>query len=111
MYFMSTVCGRPQGGEGGSAHVDACGQGEGDQKRDFFVDVINGWPLISALFCAVWRRIVDLFCCCRLYYFVPFFDGVCLTVFYCILRCCMSLYRRHIVLMWYFVLIALFGID
>src|SRR6218665_574732 len=29
---MSTVCGRPQGG-GGSAHVDACGQG--GQKRDF----------------------------------------------------------------------------
>src|SRR6218665_3913568 len=23
-------------------HVD---RGEGDQKRDFFVDVINGWPL------------------------------------------------------------------
>ena len=35
MYFMSTVCGRPQGG-GGPAHVDACGQGEGGQKRDFF---------------------------------------------------------------------------
>jgi len=33
-------------GEGGLAHVDACGQGEGGQKRDFFVDVINGWPLI-----------------------------------------------------------------
>jgi len=28
VYFMSTVCGRPQGG-GGPAHVDACGQGEG----------------------------------------------------------------------------------
>jgi len=42
---MSTVCGRPQEGEGGPAHVDACGQGGGgDQKRDFFVDVINGWP-------------------------------------------------------------------
>ena len=25
--------------------MDACGQGEGGQKRDFFVDVINGWPL------------------------------------------------------------------
>src|SRR6218665_1988119 len=24
--------------------MDACGQGEG-QKRDFFVDVKNGWPL------------------------------------------------------------------
>ena len=45
MYFMSTVCGRPQGGEGGLAHVDACGQ-LGGQKRDSFVDVINGWPLI-----------------------------------------------------------------
>ena len=30
----------------GPAHVDACGQGEGGQKRDFFVDVINGWPLV-----------------------------------------------------------------
>jgi len=25
---MSTVCGRPQGGRWGPAHVDACGQGE-----------------------------------------------------------------------------------
>ena len=32
---MSTVCGRPQGREGGPAHVDACGQGEGGQNRDF----------------------------------------------------------------------------
>src|SRR6218665_2834017 len=24
------------------AHVDACGQGEGGQKPDFFVDIING---------------------------------------------------------------------
>ena len=39
MYFMSTVCGRPQG-EGGPAHVD-----RGSQKRDLFVDIINGWPL------------------------------------------------------------------
>src|SRR6218665_3876918 len=39
MYFMSTVCGRPQGGGGGSG---PCGQGGGGQKRDFFVDVING---------------------------------------------------------------------
>src|SRR6218665_513472 len=30
---------------GGPAHVEACGQREGGQKRDFFVDVINGWPL------------------------------------------------------------------
>ena len=29
-------------GEGGSG---PCGQGEGGQKPDFFVDVINGWPL------------------------------------------------------------------
>ena len=40
MYFMSTACGHPQG-EGGPAHVD---RGWG-QKPDFFVDVINGWPL------------------------------------------------------------------
>src|SRR6218665_2697407 len=45
---MSTVCGRPQGG-GGLAHVEACGQGEGDQKRDFFVDFINAWPLCLAI--------------------------------------------------------------
>ncbi len=41
MYFMSTACGRPQGGP---AHVD---RGKGGQKSDFFVDVINGWPLCS----------------------------------------------------------------
>ena len=29
--------------KGGRAHVD---RGEGAQKRDFFVDVINGWPLM-----------------------------------------------------------------
>ena len=34
MYFMSTACGRSQGVRG-SAHVDACGHGEGDQKPDF----------------------------------------------------------------------------
>src|SRR6218665_4153677 len=28
-------------GRGGSAHVD---RGESGQKRDFFVDIINGWP-------------------------------------------------------------------
>ena len=38
VYFMSTACGRPQGG-GGPAHVDR------GQKSDFFVDIINGWPL------------------------------------------------------------------
>ena len=36
MYFVSTVCGRLQGEGGGPAHVDAYGQGEGGQKRDFF---------------------------------------------------------------------------
>ena len=41
MYFMSTACGRPQGG-GGSG---SCGQGERGQISDFFVDIINGWPL------------------------------------------------------------------
>ena len=40
MYFMSTTCGRPKGG-GGPAHVDR----GGGSKSDFFVDVINGWPL------------------------------------------------------------------
>ena len=33
--------------QGGLAHADACGQG--DKKQDFFVDVINGWPLIAGL--------------------------------------------------------------
>src|SRR6218665_1269716 len=33
-------------GGGGPTHVDACGQGaRRGQKRDFFVDVINGWLL------------------------------------------------------------------
>src|SRR6218665_67153 len=35
-------------GGGGPAHMDACGQGEWGQKRDIFVDVINGWPLVIA---------------------------------------------------------------
>ena len=43
MYFMSTACGRPQGEEEGVwpmwTHVD---RGEGGQKPDFFVDIING---------------------------------------------------------------------
>ena len=42
MYFMLTACGRPQGGRGVRpmwTHVD---RGEGGQKPDFFVDVING---------------------------------------------------------------------
>jgi len=29
---MSTVCGRPQGGDGGPAHVEACGQRGGGQN-------------------------------------------------------------------------------
>ena len=33
-------------GGGGPAHVDACGQGE-VKNVIFFVDVINGWPLIN----------------------------------------------------------------
>ena len=46
MYFMSTVCGHPQGEWGVRpmwTHVD---RGRGVKKRDFFVDVINGWPLM-----------------------------------------------------------------
>ena len=35
-------------GGGGPAHVDR----GGGQKRDFFVDVINGWPLNSYKFCS-----------------------------------------------------------
>ena len=31
--------------EGGLAHVDAWGQRRRGQNSDFFVDVINGWPL------------------------------------------------------------------
>jgi len=38
VYFMSMVCGRPQGG----GRSSSCGQGEGGQKPDFLVDVING---------------------------------------------------------------------
>ena len=46
MYFMSTACGRPQKGEGVRPmwmHVDM----GGGRKPDFFVDVINGWPLLG----------------------------------------------------------------
>ena len=39
VYFMSTACGRPQGG-GGS---DSCGQVQESNKSNFFVDIINGW--------------------------------------------------------------------
>ena len=53
---MSTMCGRPQGG-GGPAHVDACGQGEGGQKRGFFVDVINGWPLFLPFYAFVIQKL------------------------------------------------------
>src|SRR6218665_1880928 len=46
---MSTVCGRPQGGRGwfGPCGCMWAGGERGGQKRDFFVDVINGWPLIN----------------------------------------------------------------
>ena len=53
MYFMSTACGRPQGVERGPAHVD----GGGGQKPDFFVDVINGWPLGQNL-CSISRNVL-----------------------------------------------------
>ena len=50
MYFMSTVCGRPQGG-GGSG--PCCGRmwtgGRGVKNVTFFWDVINGWPLMLVL--------------------------------------------------------------
>jgi len=42
VYFMSTACGHARGGWGGPAHVEACGQGGGGLKPDFFVDTING---------------------------------------------------------------------
>ena len=42
MYFMSTACGRPQGG-GDRLMWMPVDRGEGGQKPDFFVDVINGW--------------------------------------------------------------------
>jgi len=35
VYFMSTACGRPQGREGGLAHVDACGREEGVKNPIF----------------------------------------------------------------------------
>jgi len=43
VYFMSTACGRPQGGSG------SCGQGEGESKIRFFVDIRNGWSLHNLL--------------------------------------------------------------
>ena len=46
---MSTVCGRPQGEEGVRAMWTYVDREEGGQKRDFFVDVINGWPLAAKL--------------------------------------------------------------
>ena len=45
--FISMACGRTQGGGGGQAHVDTCGQREGRHKPDFLVDVINGLPLLA----------------------------------------------------------------
>ena len=47
MYFMSTVCGRPQGGL-------AMWTGGGGVKNVNFVDVINGWPLIDSASVSVW---------------------------------------------------------
>jgi len=41
---MSTACGRPQGGEEVLPMLTHVDRG-GDQKPDFSVDVINGWPL------------------------------------------------------------------
>ena len=52
MYFMSTACGRPQGGGGSSPS----GQGGGGRKPDFFVDVINGWPLIAYCFIVIMKN-------------------------------------------------------
>jgi len=40
------MCGRPQRGV-----RPMWTEGGWGQKRDFFVDVINGWPLISLRFC------------------------------------------------------------
>jgi len=46
---MSTACGRPQG-EQSLQRVRLMQTGEGGgQKPDFFVDVINGWPLTLSL--------------------------------------------------------------
>jgi len=42
---MSTACGHPQG-EGG-AHVDVCGQGEGDKNRIFVWTSYMDGPLAS----------------------------------------------------------------
>jgi len=39
MYFMLMACGRPHGG-GGQSHVDTYGQG--GQKPDFLVDIVDG---------------------------------------------------------------------
>src|SRR6218665_1814794 len=53
---MSTAFGRPQGGRGSGP----CGQDEGGQKADFFVDVINGWPLNMAFLPAVYFRTLQM---------------------------------------------------
>ena len=57
---MSTACGRPQ--EGGSG---SCGRmwtwGRGSKVR-FFLDVINGWRLISLL---IEKAPIDQWCCIR----------------------------------------------
>ena len=40
-------------GEGGSGPCGCMWTGEGGQKPDFFVDVINGWPLSVFAQCMV----------------------------------------------------------
>ena len=67
MYFMSTVCGRPQGV--GAAHVDACGQGQGSKIR-FFVDIVNGWPLNGFIYTVDAHCIIECMymCVCALVY-------------------------------------------
>jgi len=45
---MSTACGRPQGG--GGVRPMWTPVERGGQKSDFFVDVINGWPLSGISF-------------------------------------------------------------
>ena len=57
MYFMSTACGRPQGEV--LAHVDE-GEGGVGQKPDFFVDVINGWPLNINILSVVYYSIAGI---------------------------------------------------
>src|SRR6218665_3068633 len=55
--FSCKEVGRPQGG-GGPAHVD---RGKGGQKPDYFVDVINGWPLPLLLQVFLTKNLVFLY--------------------------------------------------